>query len=174
MASAFELLGLSPDADAGAIRAAYHRLVKAHHPDRFLDPLAQAEGQQKLIGINVAYQECMRIAGSRQSSSAALPLKQAKDWAIKLLERKQYELALLQLSKAEDKDAQWYALQGQTLRGLKQHVSAHQAFRAAVRLEPDNLDYRRDALDAEMALKKENTLPRRAIRQIRSLFARDS
>lgn len=170
MASAFEVLGVRPDADERTIRLAYHQLAKTHHPDKFSDPAQQQEGQERLIGINLAYEQAMKIAAGRQTLQAQLPLPQAKEWADKLLERKQYELALLQLSKAEDKDAQWYALQARTLIGLKQYLSAHQAWRAAVRMDPDNLGYRREALSAEMLLKRSGRLPFRALSQLKNLF----
>ncbi|NLE19870.1 MAG: J domain-containing protein [Clostridiales bacterium] len=172
MPSAFELLGIQPDADEAAIRSAYHRLVKACHPDSFLDAEAQRAGQERLIGINLAYEQAMKIATSRQTPAAALPLEQAKGWARKLLERRQYEMALLQLSKAENKDAEWYALQGETLGGLRQYLSSHQAWRAAVRMEPGSLEYRRGALDAEMRLRKAGRFPRKALEQVRQLFHR--
>ena len=172
MQTAFEVLGIRPDADETAIRAAYHKLAKTCHPDVFSDPEDQKNGQVKLISINLAYEQAMKIASTRQTPAAPLPLKQAKEWARKLLERKQYELALLQLSKAESKDAEWFALQAQTLVGLKQYLSAHQAWRTAVRMDPENLGYRREALDAELLLRKSGSLPFRAITQIKSLFHR--
>lgn len=170
MQTAFEILGVAPDADERAIRSAYHKLAKTCHPDVFLDPKEQESGQAKLISINQAYEQAMKIASSRQTLGASLPLAQAKGWAIKLLERKQYELALLQLSKAESKDAQWFALQAQTLAGLRQYLSAHQAWRAAVRLDPENLEYRRGALDAEIMMKKAHSLPQKALRGVKNLF----
>lgn len=172
MQTAFELLGVRPDADQQSIRSAYLKLVKACHPDNFQDPKEQQAGQQRLISINLAYEQAMRIAGSRKSVSPTLPLEQAKGWAQKLLVRKQYDLALLQLSKAESKDAQWYALQAETLLGLKQYVSCHQAWRAAVRLDPDNLEYRRQALEAEMRLKKANSAHQKALHQFKKFFNR--
>lgn len=170
MQTAFERLGIAPNSGESDIRAAYHKLVKTCHPDSFSDPEKQKKGQEELISINLAFEQAMKIAGSRSTVAATLPCEQAKNWARKLLERKQYELALLQLSKSESKDAEWYALQGETLTGLKQYTSAHQAFRAAVRLAPDNLEFRRSALEAEMKLKKAASLPGKALHQIKSLL----
>ncbi len=172
MQTAFEILGVSPDADEQTIRGAYHQLAKTCHPDKFLDPDEQQLGQARLVSINLAYEQAMKIAANRQTTAASLPLPQAKAWAEKLIERKQYELALLQLSKAEDKDAQWYALQAKTLLGLKQYLSAHQAWRAAVRMDPDNLSYRREALSAEMLLRKSGTLPFKAMAGLKNLFTK--
>ncbi len=173
MLSAFEQLGVRADASEQDIRAAYHSLVKAWHPDKFQNPDEQAAGQTKLIGINLAYEQAMKIAGTRRKpASAALPLEQAKNWARKLLERKQFELALLQLGKSEGKDAEWYALQGQALGGTREFISSHQAWRAAVRMEPDNLTYRRGALEAEMRLRREGDFAHKAMDQVRSIFRR--
>lgn len=173
MATAFEILGVTPQADEVAIRAAYHQLAKTCHPDKFLDPEEQQRGQERLIIINLAYEQAMAIAAKRQTRSEALPLEQALIWAEKLLSRKQHELALLQLSKAESKDARWYALQAQALTGLRQHLSAHQAWRAAVRLDPDNLSYRRSALEAEIQLKRAGSLPGKALDGIKNLFRKN-
>ena len=82
-------------------------------------------------------------------------------------------MALFQLGRSEDKDAGWYALQGEALMGLKDYMGAHQAWRAAVRIEPDNLIYRREALEAEMALKRSRTLSGRLAGKARSLFTKN-
>ena len=37
---------------------------------------------------------------------------------------------------------------------MRQWGTAHQSFREAVRLDPENLEYRRGALDAAVAVKK--------------------
>lgn len=172
MQTAFERLGLRPDADEAAIRNAYRRLVKTCHPDSFSDPEEQKAGQKELISINLAYAQCLKLAESRHTASPALPVAQAKYWARSLLARRQYDMALFQLSRAESKDAEWYALQGETLLGLRDHLAAHQAWRSAVRLEPDNREYRRSALAAEMALKRSRTLPGRLAGKARSLLGR--
>ncbi|MDI9520327.1 MAG: J domain-containing protein [Bacillota bacterium] len=172
MQTAFEILGVAQDADEQTIRAAYHKLAKTCHPDMFQDPDEQQMGQARLVSINLAYEKAMKVVSSRQTPAASLPLPQAKAWAEKLLERKQYELALLQLSKAEEKDAAWYALQAQVLTKMKQYLSAHQSWRTAVRMDPDNLAYRREALSAEMMLKKSNTLVSKAVSGLKTLFSK--
>jgi hypothetical protein len=61
-AIAARLLGVSPDADRGAIRQAYHRLARRLHPD--LHPRASAELrrnlEQRLAEVNRAYRELSR------------------------------------------------------------------------------------------------------------------
>src|SRR5215210_4437324 len=50
-ASAFEALGLEPDADGAAIERAYKRLIKQHHPDR------EGGDARRAAEINRAYRE---------------------------------------------------------------------------------------------------------------------
>ena len=42
--------------------------------------------------------------------------------------------------------------------GMRQYKTAHQSYREAVRLEPDNNRYRTGALDAALAMKKSTQL----------------
>ncbi len=154
--NAFELLGLAADADEQQIRQAYHERVKACHPDQFADEAAQQKAQEELTQLNLAYEEALRLV-PRQAQPVMVhkvPVEQAKQVAKRLLEQERYESALLQLSRAETKDDEWYYIQGQLLMGMRQWGTAHQSFREAVRLDPENLEYRRGALDAAVAVKK--------------------
>jgi DnaJ like chaperone protein len=60
------VLGVAPDADAAAIRAAYHALVKRYHPDRALAQGVPAEfirvSELRMADINAAYD---RLTGRR-------------------------------------------------------------------------------------------------------------
>ncbi|MEG0902186.1 MAG: J domain-containing protein, partial [Clostridia bacterium] len=58
----FEVLGLTPSADAQAVRAAYRQKVKACHPDQFTEPEKQRLAQEQLIQLNLAYEEALKIA----------------------------------------------------------------------------------------------------------------
>ena len=60
--------------------------------------------------------------------------------------------------RAEVRDAAWYNLQGDILMQLHQYESAHQSYREAVRRCPDNLEFRRGALNAALEMKKSKTL----------------
>lgn len=156
--NAYETLGLPPDADEKQVRQAYHALVKACHPDQFSDPAEQKKAQEDLIRLNLAYEEALRQAGEHPPLVRTLPLIQAKETARRLLSQERYESALLQLGKAEARDDEWYYIQGQLLMGMRQYGSAHQAFREAIRLRPDNNAYRQGALDAAVAIKKHQKL----------------
>jgi DnaJ-domain-containing protein 1 len=55
--SYYSVLGLAPGADAKAIKAAYRKLAKRYHPDRFMKahPEAQAKAEDRMKAINAAY-----------------------------------------------------------------------------------------------------------------------
>ena len=153
--NAFEILGLSDDADEAQVRQAYHQQAKACHPDQFEGEEAQRLAQEKMIQLNLAYEEAMRhTAGKQQTVFHTVSAEEAKRIAKKLLEQQRYESALLQLSHAETRDDEWYYIHGQLLMGMHQYHTAHQSFREAVRLKPENNAYRQGALDAALAVKK--------------------
>ena len=154
--NAFEVLGLKEDASEQQVRQAYHQLVKACHPDQFEDGAAQQQAQEKLIQLNLAYEEALRLtAGQSHAGFHTVSVEEAKAIAKKLLEQQRYESALLQLSHAATRDDEWYYIHGQLLMGMRQYTTAHPSFREAVRMKPENKEYRQGALDAAVAVKKQ-------------------
>ena len=71
--------------------------------------------------------------------------------ALRLMEQGNLESALRQLLRADTRDDGWYALQGKILMGLHRYDEAHQSYREAIKLDPDNREYRAGALDAVVA-----------------------
>ena len=157
------VLEVSEDADAETIKASYHRLVKRWHPDQFSDSTEQEIAQTHLVQLNLAYQEALKAVGHRRAAHVIpdLPLSEAKARSRHLLEIKQYESALRQLARTRQKDAEYYYLEGQILSALRQYGSAHQAYRAAVQMEPTNREYHRAAFNAALTYKKHRRLPYR-------------
>lgn len=161
MSTPFETLGLRAWADPDEIRSAYRTLVKKCHPDMVQDPEQKKLAQERMVQLNLAYEEALRLASPRQNASwqQELPCEDAVQLAKKFLSRGNPENALRQLSRAETKDAAWYAVQGKILLTMGQAASAHQSFREAVRRDPENNEYRAGALDAALAMKREKTIP---------------
>ncbi len=58
---AFDILGLRPDASQSEIRRAYRRLMKIHHPDRFMksSPAEQERARRRTVEIRSAYEEAL-------------------------------------------------------------------------------------------------------------------
>ncbi len=161
MNNPFEVLGLHGSADADEVRAAYRALVKKCHPDQFLDAEEQRAAQEKLLALNLAYEEALKLAAPKRTSSGyshTLPPADAKHLAEKMLRQNNPESALRQLLRAESRDDGWYYVQGNILMAMGQYESAHSSYREAVKRDPENNVYRQGALDAALAMKQSNTL----------------
>ena len=143
------MLGLHGAADAEEVRAAYRALVKKCHPDQFLDAEEQRAAQEKLLALNLAYEEALRLASPKRANTYThtLPPEDAKHLARKMLRQNNPESALRQLLRAEMRDDEWYYLQGHILMEMRQYESAHASFREAVRRDPENNVYRQGARD---------------------------
>ncbi len=160
MSSPFEELGLRACADPEEIRGAYRALVKQCHPDLVRDPAKKQEAQERMIRLNRAYEEALRLATPRQRAAynRELPKEEAIVLAERMLQKGRAEYALRQLMRAGSRDAAWYYIYGKTLMRMEQFSAAQQAFREAVRRDPENNEYRGGALEAAMAEKKQRTL----------------
>ena len=159
------MLGLNAGASADDVRNAYRRLVKTCHPDKFLDADERKAAQEKMIALNLAYEEALKLTASQRSAATnynrELTTEEAIALADKMLRRDSPESALRQLMRTKTRDASWFAMQGRVLMALEQYENAHQSYREAIRREPNNNVFRQGALDAAVALKKSRTLPGR-------------
>lgn len=169
MNNPFEALGLEPTAGAEEVRAAYRNLVKSCHPDMFPEGPERKAAQEKMIALNLAYEEAHHLALARRVNPyhENLSLEDALNLADKMLRQHSPESALRQLMRSESRDGRWYAAQGRILLEMEQYESAHQSYREAVRREPMNNEFRRGALDAAVAMKKAKTLRGRMERWFR-------
>lgn len=155
-------------ANAEEIRNAYRTLVKKCHPDQFLDADEQKAAQEKMVALNLAYEQALRLAVPRKTVpfQSAISVEDAVHLADKMLRAKNPDSALHHLNRTHDRSAAWFDAQGRAYMELRQYEAAHAAFREAVRREPDSLPYRRGALDAALAMKNDKTLQGR----IKNLF----
>ena len=171
MENPFATLGLPSGADPGEIRAAYRALVKQNHPDTIQDPERKREAQERMVRLNLAYEEALRLSVPR-SHAHVTPELNVED-AIRLAEQKigegHPEGALRQLLRAENRNAVWYYTQGKALSRMGQYDSANQSFREAIRRDPDNREYRREALDAVVAMRQEKTLSGRVRKLLKNI-----
>ena len=166
----FAILGIQPTDDTDAVRHAYHQLARRCHPDQFHDEEDRQAAHERMAAINKAYEEAMRLASSRRTMpyTAPIPCEDAVAVARKMLTQRGPESALCQLLRAESRSAEWFALQGEILMAMEQYDSAEQSWRQAVRMEPNNVIYRRGALAALVARRNANSLRGR----VRKLFGR--
>ena len=170
----FEVLGLNAGANADDVRSAYRQLVKTCHPDKFLDADERKAAQEKMIALNLAYEEALKLTANRRTAASNFNRELTEEEAIaladKMLRRDSPESALRHLVRTKQRHPVQTLrdddLQGRILMALEQYESAHQSYREAVRREPNNNVFRQGALDAAVALKKSRTVGGR----IRTLF----
>jgi len=156
MQDPFSTLGIASDASAEQVRAAYHACVKRCHPDRMRDRAAQLAAKDELVRLNLAYKEALRQAAERKARGIVVP--DAMHMAHKLFEQGQLDSALRTLNKAPGRDAGWFALQGSILLKKGEAEAAHACFRTAVRLCPDDIEYRKMALSAGVEMRKKKNI----------------
>ena len=53
--SLYDTLGVDENASAATITAAYRRLSRTYHPDRWLEPEEKREASKRWLGISAAY-----------------------------------------------------------------------------------------------------------------------
>ena len=84
---AFDLLGVSPDADSATIRSAWKALVRAYHPDQFAGN--KAEANRRLAQINAAFQLTSDWSpeDARADKEASAKEHAARDFATKMQRR---------------------------------------------------------------------------------------
>jgi hypothetical protein len=69
----FQVLGLQPGASPAAVKAAWRRLAREHHPDRTAgDPVASRAATRRMAEINAAY-EALRPKGKVTPSAPVRP-----------------------------------------------------------------------------------------------------
>ena len=70
----YEVLGVSQNATDEEIKAAYRRLVKKYHPDRFAnDPEKQAAASEKLKQVNAAYDMITKMKQGNYTQAGGSP-----------------------------------------------------------------------------------------------------
>ncbi len=167
-----EILGISLSADEQTVRTAYRQKVKDCHPDKYQDAAEQKAAQERLIELNLAYEEALKAASQHRVGFNLISQEEAKHFALRLIDQGNLESALRQLNRADSKDDGWYYLQGNILMGLRQYDSAHQSFREAVRRDPENRVYREGALNAALAMKKSQQIGSRVQGWVRDAFGK--
>lgn len=161
MNNPYEVLRLKGWASQDEVRSAYRALVKQCHPDMIQDPAEKQAAQEQMVRLNLAYEEALRLSSPRPHNPAASELSspEAILMAQRAMARDNPEGALRSLLRCEEKDAEWYYMQGKVLMAMEEYDSAHQSFREAVRRDPENNVYRCGALDAAVAGQKARKLP---------------
>ena len=144
----YSILGVSSNATDDEVKKAYRELARKYHPDNYHDnPLADL-AQEKMKEVNEAYNNILRMrnggGGGRQSggytsASGASPESTRVRAAINSGDLRLAEELLKMFS---SRNAEWYFLMGSMYYRKGWIDDAQQHFQAAVRMEPNNNEYR--------------------------------
>ncbi len=154
------MLEMKPTTNVEEVRLAYHRMARKYHPDQFHTQEEQENAHRRMVALNNAYEEALKLATSRASApyKDLIPCEDAVTLGRRLLSQGNPESALRQLLRASSRDAEWYCTQGDVLMAMEQYESAEQSYREAIRSDPQNNTYRAGALDAVVAARQAKTL----------------
>ena len=164
----YSILGVSRDASDEEIKKAYRKLSRKYHPDANINNPNKDQAEEKFKEIQQAYDQIMKereygssgnygyggntgyggfggfggYGGSQSNSGYQDEEAIRRQAASNYVQSGHYQEAMNVLSSLKERNAQWYYLSEVANMGLGNNVNAMNHIREAVRLEPDNLQYR--------------------------------
>ncbi len=147
MKDPYSVLGVDKNATDEQIKDAYRNLARKYHPDNYADnPLSDLAGE-KMKEINDAYDAIMnerRHRGSKHSSgySSSGPTAFPEIRALISSNRLDEAQELLDGVPPQQRNAEWYFLNGTVLYRRGWFENAFTSFATASRMEPTNAEYR--------------------------------
>lgn len=175
MQNPFLTLGISESSTREQVQSAYRRLVKTCHPDIQTTEEERNEAQERLIALNLAYEEALRRTDAAvrvHSEYHAYTLEDTNRLAAKLLSQRMYDSSLRVLERCSERNESWFYLHGQVLMNLGQPAQAYESFRKCVRLSPDNNVYRMAALKSYTAMNKQKSPVTRAAKWVKGALGK--
>ena len=169
MQNPFLTLGIPATSDTRVVRDAYHKLVKLCHPDIVQGEAQKEQAQERMIALNLAYEEALRFACKPQVHIMPVTLDDTLRLASRLLARRMAASAQRALERCPQRDASWYSLHGRALHDQGQYERAHQSYRQAVRFEPDNATFRMGALKSYVAARESQKIGHRMVDWARNI-----
>ena len=159
MNNPYKVLGVSEGASQEEIRAAYLKLVKKYHPDKYTDTDLKELANEKLVEINEAYETLTKKNTSSSASSSGTggysaygysgqgstySGPNASDFASAraFINQNNLEAAKRVLDSIPVRNAEWYYLYGIVYFRQNMHDRAAQCFETAYRMDPNNAEYR--------------------------------
>lgn len=152
MKNPYDVLGVPRDASDEQVKNAYRELARKYHPDNYADnPLSDLAGE-KMQEINEAYDSIINERRGRGTSKAGAYSNSSSSFPeIKSLinsNRLEQAQELLDGVPPENRNAEWYFLNGTVLYRRGWFDGAYTSFSTASRMDPGNQEYRRAAENA--------------------------
>ena len=164
----YSILGVSRDASDEEIKKAYRKLSRKYHPDANINKPNKDQAEEKFKEIQQAYDQIMKereygssgnygyggntgyggfggfggYGGSQSNSGYQDEEAIRRQAASNYVQSGHYQEAMNVLSSLKERNAQCYYLSAVANMGLGNNVNAMNHIREAVRLEPDNMQYR--------------------------------
>lgn len=159
MLDPYKILGVSRNASDEEIKKAYRRLSRKYHPDANINNPNKAQAEEKFKEVQQAYEQIMKereygndsfggydagYGGFSGQSNTGYQDEEAirRQAAANYIQNGYYQEALNVLSSLAQRNGQWYYLSAMANMGAGNNVNALNHIREAVRLEPDNMQYR--------------------------------
>ena len=144
----YSILGVSSNATDDEVKKAYRELARKYHPDNYHDnPLADL-AQEKMKEVNEAYNSILSMRGGagRQSTrggyTAASGSSEESTRVRAAINAGDIRLAEELLREFPSRTAEWYFLMGSVSYRKGWLDDALQYYQSAVRMEPNNNEYR--------------------------------
>ena len=159
MANAHELLGVEKSASVTEIRRVHRDLARRWHPDRFPAGPERLWAESKMVEINTAFEEALKLAARQDGTNETTPENEQLDDVRKLLGLGQLSAARQALMRVATRSAEWNYLFGAVLLRLGELEKAVLYFGIASRQRPGNPQYQTAYLSAESMRERNKTKP---------------
>ena len=158
MIDPYSVLGVSRNASDDEIKKAYRRMSRKYHPDANINNPNREQAEEKFKQVQQAYEQIMRereqgssyggsysgFGGYSGNSDNAYQDEESvrRQAAANYIQSGHFREAMNVLQSLSQHNGQWYYLSSMANMGLGNNVNALNDIKEAVRLEPDNAQYR--------------------------------
>lgn len=146
----YDVLGVSPTATDDEIKSAYRKLIRKYHPDANVNNPNKDAYEEKFEEIQKAYDTIMDIRsgkadpygsyGGNSGNYDSVEFQAARNYIYSGAFRE--ALNLLNRMDSANRNAEWYFLRAKANAGLDNRFNAMEDIAMAMRLDPNNLEYR--------------------------------